>query len=174
MIFRTLRAKVMDEVLVFMKSKGVQSFGAVTWHLFGIIWISHAWEQHETVAAKRQLKAPYPRVKERINTSQYSFWIFIKDGFRTQILVVYAYARLPHARSRRCDDGQNMTKQCKPFDYLFADILVDLYRPISIYIYIQSLLVYIVHIVYIVRSYWLARSSDRLVSTVYIVSISLI
>ena len=30
MIFRTLRAKVMDEVLVFMKSKGVQSFGAVT------------------------------------------------------------------------------------------------------------------------------------------------
>jgi hypothetical protein len=25
-----LRAKVMDEVLVFMKSKGVQSFGAVT------------------------------------------------------------------------------------------------------------------------------------------------
>lgn len=45
------------------------------------------------------------------------------------------------------------TKQCKPFDYLFADILIDLYRSISIYIYIQSLLVYIVHTVYIVRSY---------------------
>ena len=69
--------------------------------------ITQKWEQHETVAAKRQLKAPYPRVKERINTSQYSFWIFIKDGFRTQILVVYACARLPHARSRRCADGQN-------------------------------------------------------------------
>ena len=132
MIFRTLRAKVTDEVLVFMKSKGVQSFGAVTWHLFGIIWISHAWEQHETVAAKRQLKAPYPRVKERINTSQYSFWIFIKDGFRTQILVVYACARLPHARSRRCADGQNNANRliiCLPTSW---SIYIDRYRSISI------------------------------------------
>ena len=171
MTFRTLRAKVMDEVLVFMKSKGVQSFGAVTWHLFGYhTKIGAAWDG----CCKKTIKSS-------LATSQRTH-----QHFTIQFLDLYK-RWLSHADTRirkiaTCEK-QTMwrwTNQCKPFDYLFADILIDLYiyiyyRSISIYLYIQSLLVYIVHTVYIVRSYWLARSSDRLVSTVYIiVSISLI
>lgn len=172
MTFRTLRAKVMDEVLVFMKSKGVQSFGAVTWHLFGYhTKIGAAWDG----CCKKTIKSS-------LATSQRTH-----QHFTIQFLDLYK-RWLSHADTRirkiaTCEK-QTMwrwTNQCKPFDYLFADILIDLYIyilsiDIDLSLYPESIGLYRPYrLYYIVRSYWLARSSDRLVSTFYIiVSISLI